>query len=96
MVACIEKTERNTEFHQIIDFITGCSENYSLLVSPDLILTWIQQFWSTAEEHQIDDVVYIRAKVAGKKVLVSEASIREDLQFHDKGGVEFFTDEVLW
>ena len=96
MVACVEKTERNADFHQIIDFITGCSFNYSLLVSLDLILTWIQQFWSSAEEHQIDDVTYIRAKVAGRKILVSEASIREDLQFNDEGGIECFADKVLW
>ena len=96
MIACVEKNDRNTEFHQIINFIMGCSVNYSLLVSPDLIQTWLQQFWTTAEEHKIDDVVYVRAKVAGKKVLISEASIREDLQFNDEEGVNFFADEVIW
>ena len=71
MIACVEKNDRNTEFHEIINFITGCSVNYSLFVSPDLIQTWIQQFWHTAEELKIHDVVHIKAKVANKKILIS-------------------------
>ncbi|GKC28752.1 hypothetical protein Tco_1036046 [Tanacetum coccineum] len=30
MVACLEKTEENTEFHQIVDFLSTCSINYAL------------------------------------------------------------------
>ncbi|GKA55390.1 hypothetical protein Tco_0754339 [Tanacetum coccineum] len=37
MIACVEKTERNADFHDVIDFLTGCSVNYALLVSPDVI-----------------------------------------------------------
>ncbi|GKF64190.1 hypothetical protein Tco_0187638 [Tanacetum coccineum] len=37
MIACVEKTEHNADFHQIVDYLTGCSINYSLLVDPDLI-----------------------------------------------------------
>ncbi|GJY07285.1 hypothetical protein Tco_0374339 [Tanacetum coccineum] len=48
MIACVEKTEHNADFHQIVDYLTGCSINYSLLVDPDLIGPWLQQFWATA------------------------------------------------
>ncbi|GKB78014.1 hypothetical protein Tco_0944909 [Tanacetum coccineum] len=48
MIACVEKTAQNADFYQIIDFLTGCSINYSLLVDPDLIGPWLQQFWATA------------------------------------------------
>ncbi|GJT53229.1 putative ribonuclease H-like domain-containing protein [Tanacetum coccineum] len=37
MIACVEKTAHNADFYQIIDYLTGCSINYSLLVDPDLI-----------------------------------------------------------
>nr|GEV79741.1 hypothetical protein [Tanacetum cinerariifolium] len=30
MVACLEKTEENNEFHQIVDFLSTCSINYAL------------------------------------------------------------------
>ncbi|GJR53420.1 hypothetical protein Tco_1403941 [Tanacetum coccineum] len=37
MIACVEKTAHNADFYQIIDYLTGCSINYSLLVNPDLM-----------------------------------------------------------
>ncbi|GJR05839.1 putative ribonuclease H-like domain-containing protein [Tanacetum coccineum] len=35
--SCCAQTEHNADFHQIIDYLAGCSINYSLLVDPDLI-----------------------------------------------------------
>ncbi|GJV40851.1 hypothetical protein Tco_1419291 [Tanacetum coccineum] len=90
MIACVEKTAQNADFYQIIDFLTGCSINYSLLVDPDLIGPWLQQFWATASLKVINDVPHIRAKVAGKKILISEATIRADLLFDDENGVDCF------
>ncbi|GJW23102.1 hypothetical protein Tco_0033724 [Tanacetum coccineum] len=83
MIACVEKTAQNADFYQIIDYLTGCSINYSLLVDPDLIGPWLQQFWTTASLKVINDVPHIRAMVAGKKILISEETIRADLLFDD-------------
>ncbi|GJX69986.1 hypothetical protein Tco_0307157 [Tanacetum coccineum] len=96
MIACMEKTAQNADFYQIIDFLTGCSINYSLLVNPDLIGPWLQQFWATASLKVINDVPHIRAKVAGKKILISEATIRADLLFDDENGVDCFPKQVIW
>ncbi|GJX76606.1 hypothetical protein Tco_0323417 [Tanacetum coccineum] len=68
MIACVEKTEHNADFHQIVDYLTGCSINYSLLVDPDLIGPWLQQFWATASLRSINEVPHIRAMVAGKGI----------------------------
>ncbi|GJV81339.1 hypothetical protein Tco_1517209 [Tanacetum coccineum] len=96
MIACVEKTAQNADFYQVIDFLTGCSINYSLLVDPDLIGPWLQQFWATATLQVINDVPHIRAKVAGKKILISEATIRADLLFDDENGVDCFPKQVIW
>ncbi|GKC17244.1 hypothetical protein Tco_1014026 [Tanacetum coccineum] len=96
MIACVEKTERNADFHEVIDFLTGCYVNYALLVSPDVIQQWIQQFWNTAKERMINEVAHIEAKVAGKKILVSEASVRTDLMFNDEDGTNCFDNQVIW
>ncbi|GJT62840.1 hypothetical protein Tco_1006373 [Tanacetum coccineum] len=96
MIACVEKTERNADFHEVIDFLTGCYVNYALLVSPDVIQKWIQQFWNTAKERMINEVAHIEAKVAGKKILVSEASVRTDLMFNDEDGTNCFDNQVIW
>ncbi|GKD57034.1 hypothetical protein Tco_1290421 [Tanacetum coccineum] len=96
MIAYVEKTERNTDFHDVIDFLTGCSVNYALLVSPDVIQKWIQRFWNTAKVRMIHDVAQIEAKVAGKKILVSEALVRTDLMFNDEDGINCFDNQVIW
>ncbi|GJZ16566.1 hypothetical protein Tco_0552243 [Tanacetum coccineum] len=96
MIACVEKTAQNADFYQIIDYLTGCSINYSLLVDPDLIGPWLQQFWATASLRVINEVPHIRATVAGKKILISEATIRADLLFDDADGVDCFPKQVIW
>jgi hypothetical protein len=37
MIANLEKTQKNIDFHGIIDFFTGTTINYSLLVNPEII-----------------------------------------------------------
>ncbi|GJX74172.1 retrovirus-related pol polyprotein from transposon TNT 1-94 [Tanacetum coccineum] len=91
-----EKTENNADFHQIIDYLVGCSINYSLLVDPDLIGPWLQQFWATASLRVINEVPHIRAMVAGKRILISEETIRADLLFDDANGVDCFPKQVIW
>ncbi|GKE10613.1 hypothetical protein Tco_1414164, partial [Tanacetum coccineum] len=96
LVVTIEKTAHNADFYQIIDYLTGCSINYSLLVNPDLIGPWLQQFWATASLRVINEVPHIRAMVAGKRVLISEETIRADLLFDDADGVDCFPKQVIW
>ncbi|GJY90907.1 ribonuclease H-like domain-containing protein [Tanacetum coccineum] len=83
MVAYLEKTEGNTEFHEIIDFLTRSSIHHALTVSPIVSTTFVEQFWTSAKSKIINNVRHITAKVAGKPVSISEASIRSDLLFDD-------------
>ncbi|GJR70443.1 hypothetical protein Tco_0016508 [Tanacetum coccineum] len=101
MIACVEKTAHNADFYQIIDYLTGCSINYSLLVDPDLIGPWLQQFWATASLRVINECLQNHiclhgAMVAGKRVLISEETIRADLLFDDADGVDCFPKQVIW
>ncbi|GJS68506.1 hypothetical protein Tco_0683071, partial [Tanacetum coccineum] len=88
MVTCLEKTEHNTQFHEIVDFLTRSLIYYSLTVSPTVSTSLIEQFWNTATSKTVNDVSYIKAKVAGKTVSISEASIRRDLLFNDVDGID--------
>ncbi|GKA18723.1 putative ribonuclease H-like domain-containing protein [Tanacetum coccineum] len=76
MVAYLEKTEGNAEFHEIIDFLTRSSIHHALTVSPVVSTTFVEQFWTSAKSKIINNVRHITAKVAGKPVSISEASIR--------------------
>ncbi|GJT89961.1 hypothetical protein Tco_1078806 [Tanacetum coccineum] len=61
LVAYLEKTDGNTEFHEIISFLT-----------------------------------YITAKVAGKPVSISEASIRSNLLFDDADGIDSLPNQAIF
>ncbi|GJX69463.1 putative ribonuclease H-like domain-containing protein [Tanacetum coccineum] len=82
----LEKTDGNTEVHQIMDFLTCSSIYYALTVSPIVSTSFIEQFWMTAKSRTINNISYIDAIVAGKPVTISEASIRSDLLFDDVMG----------
>nr|GEY97017.1 hypothetical protein [Tanacetum cinerariifolium] len=41
-------------------------------------------------------LIQIHVKVDGKKVIISEATIRRDLKFEDKGGVDCLSNEVIF
>ncbi|GKB33535.1 hypothetical protein Tco_0872936 [Tanacetum coccineum] len=49
MVAFLEKTDGNAEFHEIIDFLTRSSIHYALTVSPVVSTTFVEQFWTSAK-----------------------------------------------
>jgi hypothetical protein len=96
MIANLEKTQSNIDFHGIIDFLMGITIHYSLLVNPEIYGPWIQEFWATATtgiEHG-EDVLH--AIVAGRAIRVTEASIREALLFDDEGGSVLFAKQEIW
>nr|GEU61117.1 putative ribonuclease H-like domain-containing protein [Tanacetum cinerariifolium]GEV14527.1 putative ribonuclease H-like domain-containing protein [Tanacetum cinerariifolium] len=82
MVACLEKTEENAEFHQIVYYLTTCSINYALIVSPTIYASYIEQFWNTAISKTVNLVKQIHVIVDGKAVGISKSSVRSDLLFN--------------
>ncbi|GKF61099.1 hypothetical protein Tco_0181153, partial [Tanacetum coccineum] len=69
MVAYLEKTEGNAEFHE---------------------------FWTSAKSKIVDNVRYIKAKVAGKPVTISEALIRSSLLFDDADGIDILNNQAIF
>ncbi|GJV70292.1 hypothetical protein Tco_1485801 [Tanacetum coccineum] len=96
MVAYLEKTDGNAEFHEIIDFLTRSSIHYALTVSPVASTTFVEQFWMTAKSKTINNVRYITATVAGKPVSILEASIRSDLQFNNVVGIDVLPNQAIF
>ncbi|GKA27492.1 hypothetical protein Tco_0713660 [Tanacetum coccineum] len=96
MVAYLEKTEGNAEFHEIIDFLTRSSIHHALTVSPVVSTTFVEQFWTSAKSKIINNVRHITAKVAGKPVSISEASIRSDLLFDDANGIDSLPNQAIF
>ena len=90
MVANLDKMQLNLDFHAIIDFLTGSSINYALLVNPNIIRPWIQEFWATATSNMQADESFIQAMVVGRQIRITEATIKEDLLFQDEEGTALF------
>ncbi|GJX32471.1 hypothetical protein Tco_0242326 [Tanacetum coccineum] len=96
MVAYLEKTEGNAEFHEIIDFLKRSSIHHALTVSPVVSTTFVEQFWTSAKSKILNNVRHITAKVAGKSVSISEASIRSDLLFDDADGIDSLPNQAIF
>nr|GEY03515.1 hypothetical protein [Tanacetum cinerariifolium] len=96
MVACLEKTEGNSEFHEILDFLTSSMIHHALTVSRSIYTSYIEQFWSTASSQTINDEKQIHATVDSKAVVVIEASIISSLLFNDADGTACLTNKALF
>ncbi|GJU07655.1 hypothetical protein Tco_1124085, partial [Tanacetum coccineum] len=96
MLAYLEKTEGNVEFHEVIDFLQRSYISHALTVSPVVSTTFVEQFWTSAKSKTINNVRHITAKVAGKLVSISEASIRTDLLFNDADGIDTLPNQAIF
>ncbi|GJY95276.1 hypothetical protein Tco_0511637 [Tanacetum coccineum] len=86
MVAYLEKSTENVDFDEIVDFLNANPIRFALTVSPTIYVSYIEQFWSTTKIKIVNNERQIRAKISGKTIVISESSVRRDLQFNDEDG----------
>ncbi|GKB89510.1 putative ribonuclease H-like domain-containing protein [Tanacetum coccineum] len=96
MVAYLEKSKGNVEFHKIIDFLTRSSIHHALTVSLVVSTTFVKQFWTSAKSKIINNVRHITAKIDGKSVSISKASIRSNLLFDDADGINSLPNQAIF
>ncbi|GKD91604.1 hypothetical protein Tco_1367111 [Tanacetum coccineum] len=88
LVAFLEKPKESDGFEGIIDFLNASSIRYVLTVNPTIYASCIKQFWATTKEKTLNGEVQIQALVDGKKVIVTEMSVRRALQLKDAEGTK--------
>ncbi|GJW89365.1 hypothetical protein Tco_0164705 [Tanacetum coccineum] len=71
-------------FEQIVDFLNAQPIRYALTFNPTIYISCIKQFWSTGVVKTINGEVQLHALVDAKKIIISEASVRRDLQLEDE------------
>ncbi|GJX84902.1 hypothetical protein Tco_0335676 [Tanacetum coccineum] len=96
MVAYLEKTTGNSEFHEIVDFLTSSLIHHALTISPTIYISYIKQFWNTASSQIVNDEKKIHATVDSKAVVVIEASIRSSLLLNDADGTACLINEAIF
>nr|GEX63730.1 putative ribonuclease H-like domain-containing protein [Tanacetum cinerariifolium] len=83
-------------FDQMVDFLNAHTIQYALVVNPTIYVSCIKQFFATATINKVNDAVYLRALIDGKKVVVSKDVIRIDLHLDDADGVECLRTEEIF
>nr|GEW37136.1 hypothetical protein [Tanacetum cinerariifolium] len=96
MVAILEKTEHNTNSHQIVDFLEASHIRYDLTLSPTIYVSHIRQFWSTARIETTNQETKIIATVDGKPQTISESSLRRHLKLNDEERISSLLDAKLF
>ncbi|GKE08984.1 hypothetical protein Tco_1412535 [Tanacetum coccineum] len=96
MVAFLEKPAESEGFKKIIDFLNASSIRYALTVNPTIYVLCIDQFWTTGEVKKVNRNAEIHALIDGKRIIVSKATIRSDLQFGDEGEVECLPNSTIF
>ncbi|GJY04665.1 retrovirus-related pol polyprotein from transposon TNT 1-94 [Tanacetum coccineum] len=88
MVAFLEKSTGSVGFHQVIDFLNRSHICYALTKKPDVYISFIKQFWRSAEASTDDNgEVQITATIDGHSMSITEASLRRHLKLDDQDGI---------
>ncbi|GJZ01491.1 hypothetical protein Tco_0519452 [Tanacetum coccineum] len=95
-VAFLEKPEESNRFEEIIDFLNASSVQYALTVSPIIYTSCIEQFWATAKVKMVNGERQLQALVDKKKVVITETSIRSDLNLEDAGGTDCLPTDTIF
>ncbi|GJR97797.1 hypothetical protein Tco_0269971 [Tanacetum coccineum] len=88
MAAFLEKSTGSKGFHQVIDFLSQSHISYALTKKPEIYISFIKQFWRTAEAStDTDGEVTITAIIDGQSKTITEASLRRHLKLEDHDGI---------
>ncbi|KAI3825198.1 hypothetical protein L1987_06675 [Smallanthus sonchifolius] len=71
------------EFIPVLNFLANSNVSFAISNNLSVFETSIREFWETVEIITIENVEHIRATVLGQEVLLSEATVREVMQFND-------------
>ncbi|GJZ02491.1 hypothetical protein Tco_0520452 [Tanacetum coccineum] len=96
LVAFLTKSVESKGFKQIVDFLNASSIKYALIVNTTIYTSCIEQFWSTVKEKMVNGEVQLQALVDGKKIVVTEASVRRDLQLEGANGIDCLPNATIF
>ncbi|GKB03924.1 hypothetical protein Tco_0832067, partial [Tanacetum coccineum] len=96
MVVFLEKPTESDGFDQIVDFLNAHPIKYVLTVNPTIYTACIEQFWVTAKVKTVNREVKIQALVDKKKVIITETSVRSDLQLEVAEGTECLPNATIF
>ncbi|GJT37370.1 hypothetical protein Tco_0937235 [Tanacetum coccineum] len=96
MVSFLSKPEESDGFEHIVDFLNAHAIKYALTVNPTIYTLCIEQFWATVKAKMVNEEVQLQALVEGKKVIITESTVRRDLQLADAEGVDYLPNATIF
>nr|GEZ28651.1 hypothetical protein [Tanacetum cinerariifolium] len=96
MIAYLTKSDASKGFNEIIDFLNGSSIKYALTVNPNIYVSCIKQFWTSAAVKKVNDVTRLQALVDKARVIIMEATIRDALRLNDAEGIDCLPNEEIF
>ncbi|GJU07017.1 putative ribonuclease H-like domain-containing protein [Tanacetum coccineum] len=61
-----------------------------------IYVSYIEQLWSTAKAKTINEETQIHAIMDGKKIVITQSSVRSDLQLADDDGIDYLTNTEIF
>ncbi|GJX49077.1 hypothetical protein Tco_0275922 [Tanacetum coccineum] len=95
-VAFLSKPNKSEGFEQIVDFLNANPIRYAITINPTIYTSCIEQFWATVKVKTVNREVQLQALVEGKKIIVTKASVRRDLQLDDEEGMDCFLNATIF
>ncbi|GJZ30180.1 putative ribonuclease H-like domain-containing protein [Tanacetum coccineum] len=83
-------------FRQIVDFLNANPIRYARMINPTIYTSCIEQFWATTKVKTVNGDVQLQALVDVKKIIVTEASVRRDLQLNDEEGMDCLPNATIF
>nr|GEX09215.1 xylulose kinase-1 [Tanacetum cinerariifolium] len=96
MIAFLTKSDASEAFEQIINFLNASVIQYALVVNPTIYVSCIKQFWSSVSIKETNDVVRLQALIDRRKVIISEASVRQALRLDDAKSGDCLPNEEIF
>ncbi|GJV00150.1 hypothetical protein Tco_1329420 [Tanacetum coccineum] len=83
-------------FEQIVDFLNVNPIRYALTINPTIYISCIEQFCAAVKAKTINGEVQLHALVDGKKIIITESIVRNDLQLEDAEGVDCLSNATIF
>ncbi|GKE26640.1 hypothetical protein Tco_1442024, partial [Tanacetum coccineum] len=96
LVAFLSKPAESEGFEQIVDFLNANPIKYVLTINPTIYTSCMEQFWATVKVKTVNEEVQLQALVDGKKIIVTEASVRCDLQLNDEERMDCLPNATIF
>nr|GEU95628.1 xylulose kinase-1 [Tanacetum cinerariifolium] len=96
MIAHFTQSDASEGFNQIMDFLNASSIKYALTVNPNIYVSVIKQFWTYVSVKTVNDVQRLQTLVDKKKVIITEATIRDALRLDDGEGIDCLPNEEIF